>query len=408
MFKQQPTPNISPAKTDSKRRDFLTRSLTGGIGLALVASQPALAGEDLKQAVCEAKLAPSDALAQFYSLLFNIQSENYHELIGELSEASRACTSLFNDLSRLVDALEKEVARAQKAQVQQLRDLTEIGRAHASLIRNPDGVQTSPALLTGLSLVSAQVGKTAQDLLPPGENTLSAEASRILNEIVRLVHESVPKQAHLKEVQQDVREKDELIRRETRRIEDVLRSARESAVVADNPLTSRGQVLAARGQAVSKITEALDSLQTLKTRINQSKEALESLDLLVLLLEGTRQWIKEPEKIAAFRPGSSQDLSGSAQADGSQQSNHARRAGMAASLDRILAHHCPPGSSWQVAGCATLLGVINGLNYFRRPSTEQRISAIERSLTRLSMISSCRASEEAHNLAVDIVNAGLA
>lgn len=404
MREQKSERNISRGETNSKRRDFLTHSLVGGLSLTLISAQPILAGTDLSAELCSAKPATSDALTHYYKMMSDIQAGIHLEVIGEWVERTKACNRLFDELRTLVEQLETAVHQPEmRTQVKQMRDLTEIGRTQAKMMNAHATSTDTRALVKSITLVSQQVGETAQDLLPTGKNELGAEASRILNQIVKLVKESIPRQqAQITETQRSTNELLNALRKNIKSVEGHLDAAREAAVVADNPLKSPREIKDARVTAAGETDKAITELGELKaTAIQQCggkcSDATQNIDDLVMFLEGIREWIKAPDKVLAFN--SNMDPAGNATAS-LRQTRYAHPV-RPETLGNIFSRHCPPGSQWQVASCTTfVLAPLKGWAWFRRPSQAQKINAVESGVRKLFSCS-------ARALAEDIVNSSL-
>lgn len=282
-----------------------------------------------------------------------------------------------------------------------MRDLTDIGRTQANMLNAHASSTDTRALVKSLTLVSEQVGQTAQDLLPAGQNQLSAEASRILNKIVRLVKESIPRQqALISETQKSTNELLNVLRNNIKSIEGHLDAAREAAVVADNPLSKPGAIEKAREMAVGETTEAIKELSELKSTAikrcgDKCSEATQIIDDLVMTLEGIREWIKAPEKVLAFI----EDRDPARDATASLRQTHYAHPLAPETIGNIFARHCPPGSSWQVAKCQTaVIAVFKGwkvYRYFSTPSQAEKINYVE---TRVKSLFSCNARAMAEDI----------
>jgi hypothetical protein len=344
--------------------------------------------------------------------MLELQSQVHFEVEREFRAVARGCNQLFDQLRNLVGQLGKEITRARaKAQVQKMRELTDLGRAHANMIR-ASAVSSADigALVSGWAAVGEQVGRTAQDMLPAGDNVLSTEASRILNEIVKLVNESIPeKQREIDASQKRTSALTTALREKIGSVENHLQGASQAAVVADNRLSKPAEVITARATAYDLTGRAVKDLTGLRSIVapnctSKCSEALSIIDDLVLLLEGTQQWIKEPEKVMAFN--ASRGESGIAgQALARQNQTHYAHPVVAGGLNNVLDRHCPPGSSLRVAFCTTcVLLPVKAWAWWRSPSSDQLVNALESGVRRANRTLSCA---EARRLAEDIVNSRL-
>lgn len=410
MRKQKLASDPSQQQTDRIRRTFLRRSVIGGLALALIPGRRA-AGAALSDESCSGKPAPSDALNNYYSMMLEIQSHVSFEIQNDYWTVTRGCSELFDQLKGLVGQLEKEITRSRmKAQVEQMRELTEIGRAHAKLIRASVSSAELNGLVTGWALVGEQVGRTAQNLLPAGQNVLSPDASRILNEIVKLVNEAIPEQqSKIAQTQERTSALTTALRGKIGNVENYLREASRFAVVAENRFSKPDEATKARATAAELVGKAIAELGELKTIVTQNcagkcGEGLVAIDDLSRLLEGTQQWIKEPEKVLAFN--ASRDESNVAMnALARRERLSYAHPVIADRLDNVLARRCPPGSSLQTALCTTLVLLpVKGWAWWVRPSRDQLVYAVERGLIRASRTLSCG---QERPLAEDIVNSGL-
>ncbi|HEX8139822.1 MAG TPA: hypothetical protein VF544_19845 [Pyrinomonadaceae bacterium] len=410
MRKQKLESDPSTQQTDRIRRTFLTRSVVGGLALLCIPEGRATSA-GFSEEGCTGKPSASDALNHFYSMMLEIQSHVSFEVQSDFRSVTRGCNELFDQLKNLVGQLEKEITRTRaRAQVEQMRELTEVGRAHARLIASSVPTVEINALVTGWALVGEQVGRTAQNLLPAGENVLSTDASRILNEIVKLVHQSIPEQqALIIETQKRTSALVNALRERIGSVEDYLQEASQAAVVADNHLSKHAEAVKARATAADLTARAITDLQALKTIVTQNctgkcDETLAAIDDLNLLLEGTKQWIKEPDKVLAFNAATGAgELAGKALArQGRPSYAHPL---LVERLDSVLARHCPPGSSLQTALCTTLVLLpVKGWAWWSRPARDQLVYAVERGLVRARRTLAC---EGERPLAEDIVSAGL-
>jgi hypothetical protein len=411
MRKQNPPLTTSQGETNQRRRNFLRHSLIGGIGLSLLSAERIAAGEDLSEALCNTEPAPSDALAQYKRLISEVQSNIHLAVISELRSRTIECNHLFGRLRELVDRLEKAVSRSPaRAQVVQMRELTEMARAHANLITKAStSTRERRVLTTSMSYVSQQVGKTAQDLLPTGQNVLSAEASGILNEIVKLVNESIPQQQALITKSQDsTNALVDTLQKKVKSVDSHLEEATSYAVKADYKLTPQPEMIKARALAADRTGKAVLELTELKTTAQQKcgdkcDKAVELIDDLINILSGIEEWIKDPARVLAFN--ASQSVSGKTTAS-LRQTSYAHAA-VAESVGSVLGRHCKPGSPIQTLSCITyIIAPAKGWKWkekamFRSTTREKLISVVERNIVQGYSCSSAR------QLAEDLVNAGL-
>jgi hypothetical protein len=213
------------------------------------------------------------------------------------------CQNQFHSLCESVGQLEVELRRTRPTssdnQVQQMRALAEIGCATASQLVNTALPQNPAALAQSLETINRQIALAAEQLLPNGETVLSAEATRLLRLILTQVHQSAAIQRNINTARTSMQEEKDLIVNGVQLIQRLIFDASSKILIADDETSRGGQK--ARQDAVTLLGDA-------QTKVKEFIAKLEARDLyakspsaevLLIVLEGTKQWVSEPASVGA-------------------------------------------------------------------------------------------------------------
>lgn len=280
------------------RREFFKRFATGAVGLAaspLHGNQPGTLSDP------ECKVSAADSLMFYFQLITRVHSELDRAVAKPYEEKLKRTESMFNRLLKEIGVLEDELSKSKiRAQARQMRDLAELGRSNAQLLR-ASTTSKNRLLLSGdpLGVVAAQVCTLAQELLPTARVTLRGAATEALRNILCIVHEQetqrqaepLPKEGLIVELN--------YIQREILAVMDALWAGAEAAAKAD----FRGQDSAAlRIRAQDQIGKAISMLQGLKAKYDLELRNLASteprgslsIDMLIDILTGAKKWVGDP------------------------------------------------------------------------------------------------------------------
>ncbi|MET0623541.1 MAG: hypothetical protein ABW250_11220 [Pyrinomonadaceae bacterium] len=338
---------------DIKRRRFISNTLAGGIALATTA-RGQQAPPSVTQLSCSAVPSPADALDSYHLPVTSIQAELVYQTYKESSEALRRCNDIFDDIAKEVGELEKAIRRQPprprvRAEVRHMSELTDAGRAQVGMIKAvAGGPRDSRASVAPIIFVAAEVGRKAEELLPPGENRLGDEATRHLNNIVKIVRASIPVNDDLKTKQASADERASHIRAELNGIIGLLSAASGDVDAAEKP--GSGGNSQSRSKAAEKAQAAADKLGALKKYVQGREltpESSETIDSLIMLIGGTSYWISQPEQVISPTV---------SKAEPGFRFEHAAYARAAAapmplllqSVETILGEHCSRDSLGQV------------------------------------------------------------
>ncbi|HKO61547.1 MAG TPA: hypothetical protein VJV03_10335 [Pyrinomonadaceae bacterium] len=195
------------------------------------------------------------------------------------------------ELSGLVRKLELEILKTDRKRLKNhVRRMTDLTTDAERTFRfgNPDLFVTNPAQLR---YITDELSEKAQELLPSGRNVLSAAATELLNEIIKLVRDSAPVREKLELQQASADLEAKQIRKSFKDAEDHLEKAID---LVDAGFQQPGAD--DLSSASKHVTDAVAILETLKTDPSGKKSA-GSFDVVITLLEGVAYWIKNPEQI---------------------------------------------------------------------------------------------------------------
>ncbi len=284
-----------------RRRSFLKNSVVGGLGASLVftGNQSATAAVDPD---CGFRLSAVEALTMFSELLFRIQSDSFNLLPGELERVAVDCRDQFKKLCESVAQLEVELRKVNGSKrdpgVEQMKVLAELGCSSATnLVNSPS--QDPVASLKTLEGINKAISLATQHLLPEGETVLNAEATRLLRVILAQVHESAAIQRSIDTARKTTKEAREIITQGTLVVRRLMFEAGNEILIADDGNSTESKK--ARQQAVKLLGQAHEKLTTLigVLKARQLYSDASPGDLLLLVLEGTKQWVDDPASVNA-------------------------------------------------------------------------------------------------------------
>ena len=280
------------------RREFFKRFATGAAGLAV---SPYSENQPDGNAELECRVSVADSLMFYFQLVTQVHSELDIAVAKPYEESYQRSESMFERLLQEIRTLEDELNKSKtRAQARHMRDLVELGRANAQLIRA--SVKKNRPLLTAdpVAVVSAQVCKVAEELLPAAEVTLSSAATEALKRIICLIHEQETRRQTEKLPRSGLTADINYIQREILAVMDSLWSGAEAAAKADAP----GQdAEAMRRIAEEQVGKAISSVQALKAKYGQQLSKLASaepgrgalaIDMFIDILAGAKKWVADP------------------------------------------------------------------------------------------------------------------
>ena len=346
---------LAPADSHIGRRLFLTRSVAFGVGTGLVLSAP---GANAATFDSECEASASDSLILYLDLLVKVQSEAFSGAARIISGAARDCYATLDALYKKVEALEAELSNSHgKAQVQQMRQAIEIGKAHVAVLKASFAHSRNPSvgLATALTLIGNQVTQNAQEMLPPGKITLTPKAKKLLEEVMGLVRDfhEVPKNTQQADDAYQARVTE--ISTLTNKVRDLLFAASSSAADADLSKSSAA-AQEAKARAAKQIDDACANLELLGSkpgaaRLGDNAGRPTAVDLMVKLLQGTKKMLGAMN--ASLRDGSGQKSmrmvsARFAASESVPESNYSR-------VQRALNSHCPWGTPFKTLHCLCLI-----------------------------------------------------
>lgn len=292
-----------PADRNVGRRSFLKGSVISGLGSSIIytGSQTVMGADDPQ---CVYRLSAVEALSMFTDLLFRIQSDSFTLLGRRIEAVAVDCQEQFKKLCESVNQLAAELRKSGSTnsdiQVQQMKALAEIGCSSATqLVNSPSPQGSLAAVLRSLETINKEIGLAAQQLLPEGETVLSPEATRVLRVIVTQVHQSAAIQRSIDDARKATRESRDLIVQSIQSIQRLLFDAGSEILVADEGNSVDGQNARSRaarllGEARQKLKGFIDNLKARQLYSDKSPG-----DSLLLVLDGTKQWVSDPASVGA-------------------------------------------------------------------------------------------------------------
>ena len=342
-----------------ERRRFLTQSLLVGLGTATgVFASPAKASWVRE---CGGNPSPADALDIYRPLISNLESEILVGLLDRVIEASVTCSKLLWDLRIKVDLLEKEVARSKKKQIQNVSSIIGVGQDEVKFTK----VSADRYINTGtLAMVNEQIKEKMADLLPPGENTLSPAAAKLVNEIVALVKASTGAQKNITEEQQKTIDEKTALNTNIMAIRVAVKKATKAIDIATNSKTIPADVSSAKSEAQNQLGSAVDVLEkNLAPIVASKKGAVETFKTLVLALKCIKEWVIRLEEFSNLEIVPNNQTSLFIQTKMEKGTNSLRVPEEMSALGKVIEDNCGRGSALQIEKvvCGYLLVVIAGV-----------------------------------------------
>lgn len=386
-----------------ERRSFLAQSVLMGLGATTVInanskSQPLIE-------VCEAKPSPADALDAYKILIPQLESEILRDIVKDLVTVCQRYTKLLDELRENVNLLKNEVNKSKKTQIQSIENLIDASKEQVKFIRA--SVNSNIKVRTTLALINDKVEAELQDLLPKGENTLSPEASRLVNVIVRAIETSLTVQKEVEDEQKRVFSRVESLNTYTKAIDEkenidspeykeninrFIEKAIESIDVATRLNSSNREKSSAKEEAQKQIAGAIAIIEDkLRPMVANKETGLDILETLLLALKGIQGWVAKLEEISSFELTLNNQTSKYVQAK-MMPTETANFLVLQDALVRVIEAHCGRGSAVTVAKTISwYLCVVKGLvTFFIISNTPAgKTAALARLLRRLSLSHSC-------------------
>ena len=369
-MKPKSTEDLSWMADARARRDFVKSLVAAGTG-TLVITSGAYGESRFTETGCNP--SPADSLIFFMGLLTDVQQQAVDQfaqkVIGELSNCEQVLKKVYDQCL----VLEKELERsALKSEARHMRELLEVQRAHARLLRDYVGA-TSDLQYAGmhsLAFVSERILKSAKDLRPSdGGMILSTEGVAALKEIIRLVKEYKDSNKKAGMAQEDHQAELTRIHAQIKSIKDWLMNASNLIVQAETSQAQNAATL--RRQARGEITKAITELGKLPPDASPSSDKDQPKEKLALLLSGVGKWIEQQQtgkmaRMDSYGPSSTIRLASFPGSSKSPQVN----------VRSLLGEHCPPASILRALHCLSIVTPV----WLLPISVEDRVNLIEDAL----------------------------
>ncbi|MBV9958267.1 MAG: hypothetical protein JO360_07595 [Acidobacteria bacterium] len=348
----------SVSEIDSRRRRFLTRALAGSVGVAIIAGLASESAGAEVYSVCGVRDSAADAIDAYLGTLSKIQTEVQLGIIRKVQKSLGTCSDMLSQLQERLKRLDAALNKPpqgnsannpeRREQVEQLRGLIQVSSAHVSLIAASPGAsaggQNVRSLISTLAVIQTQAGQTVTNLLPADPSKLTPEVIGILNEILNLIKESAKLKEDIDKSQQETNIEINTLGKDIDKIEASLLMAKVNALTVEDPFHN-GNKAQAKAEATANLNSALDKLEELRADSRTTKDGSQHIDVLSLLLEGTRLWIENFNNPANSGRKDAQSLPA-----GSSR-NHA--AAQPKTFDEEVSekfwNYCQPGSSYRVS-----------------------------------------------------------
>lgn len=330
------------------RRRFVAAALAGGLTSVATASARAADTPARGDANCAARQpSAADAVLLYASMLRDIEISELRNLGNALSKEAREFSRAFDNVFGLAARLEKALCKDQagSAGARKIKELAAAGAAEAAR-----------AQAVFVNMLSEQADDTARCILPPGERCVSKEAAQLINEILGEIRRA-------RELQSRVDVAREAWVRGSRELSDRLEVVRGEMMAAVRSILEYEEGGALGGQAARLAAAAsLDQpMETLKKFPEYKSKAatgggmqravagMSPIELLVLLLGGTRQWLLNPVTLndRASRGARRVDVT----VVNASYTKPAPAADLADTIKGLLRQHCGPGTDGQVKTC---------------------------------------------------------
>lgn len=280
--------------TDRDRRSFLFKSAAVGVGASLVMCGAAPSHAE-SVGSCDLQATPFDALTSLKDSMYELRSAVYKQSFKTVSAEAETTIDYFAQLCDKVTALKAALVAERKgsAKYEHMKALADIGCAGAGQIKGLSDVGATQAQLSQLNVVSEQIRQLAYELLPEGQGvTLSVEATRILREIILIVDQQTGEkrrrlQAALERTRTATNEFEEAAETILARISEAIRKLYEP-----DSAEATAELVGKAGVELEKLLARL--------RAASMQSEVKRTELLIALVEGTRQWIagKRAERAA--------------------------------------------------------------------------------------------------------------
>ena len=299
------------------RRSFISRTMAVGMVAGIGSFSPMVAlGASAAMEDVECKPSLADSLLLYLDLLIKVQSDAFTEASKGIITASTNCYETLKKIQDQVKVLQTEIQNGHtQTQTQQLRQITEIGKAQAELVKVSfnSGPSGQLALTSALTMISDHMRSTSQDLLPPGDITLTAKAKEALAELFRLVRDFGQVSEETRRAQVEYQHRLDAIRTNISAIRDALFAASAKVSEAEAAVAPNA-AQAARDSAASSIDEAICILEVVRsspgtvaqcnplppsaTTSAFQPSAATPTDLMIAVLQGTKRMIQNPQLLS--------------------------------------------------------------------------------------------------------------
>ena len=290
------------------RREFFKRFATGAVGLA---ASPIHGNHADGMSDPECKVSAADSLMFYFQLINRVHGELDRAVAKPYEQGYQESENMFDRLLKEIRILEGELRQSKmRAQARQMRNLAELGRSNAQILRTSTSSKTR-GLISGdaLDVVGEQVCNVAKELLPAAQVTLSPAATEALRRILCIIHERQTRRETEKLPKDGLTTELNYIQREILAAGDALFAGAEVAAKAD----FRGQNPAAlRIKAQEQVGKAISILQSLKAKYQEqlrklfsieSQRGSLSIDMLIDILTGARKWVGDPSLLPVTAQG---------------------------------------------------------------------------------------------------------
>jgi hypothetical protein len=311
---------------------------------------------------CDSRASAADALLLYASMLRSIESSELKALGDAFSEAYGEFSMAFNQIVSLAKQLEKAVCKDQagSAGAQKIKELAEVGRAGLA------GGAAAGSQAVFVNVISEQMDGAARCMLRPGERCLSADAVALVNRILTEIRRSRDLQAAADAKQQAwaTRSKDIGMRLEQVRLALVESVHSVLAYEEADPGTAQAKRNAAI-KSIDKPLAALKDFPEYKARLQARPQTggddaeTSPIELLVLFLGGTKEWLKNPAPLGADA-GAKEGLN----VIEVGYNSRAPRPNVSDRVRGLLRQHCGPGTEGQVRTCVNACVGVYGWRQF--------------------------------------------
>jgi len=367
-YREEHSANIEEQALAGRRR-FMGRALMGGMAAFVPAARVNF--NNAESQTCTATAA--DSLVFYLTLLLQIPYELLKGSGTDVGTAADLCAKQLKDINAKVQELDAEIRGSQsKAQTARLRHVVQLGLNNTELIRTSGKNQFQHAYLLSntFGLVGREIASATQELLPDQEIKLSANAQRILKEIIELAKKAP-------EIKKEIDEANKRFNDDLNAVKDLIlgdhdregsRSIAKLMLDASNAIFAAERAGGSASQkegAAKKVQAVIDELNKVALRYPKKKvgtvEEPTSTELLVSLLEGTKMWVETSTGVGL---------------ESLTMRSHAAYAPVPGQISNLLNRHCGPGTWWRAGWC---LGLVTPA-LFRHRDARSRLPLIEGAL----------------------------